>query len=169
MLCFKAMDWRLHPCVLLWHRECTTDKPFCMGGWLIAEQRLLTWRCIYIGLATLLSPHYIDNLFFYFVSQTCGPNQCSRYTACITCLYGVVDGVLQKMETERCNSICEPINATIIADTFSGLSNPRLSGTITCRTGLLDGQCSGISFSVKSDNGSAVILVSTSLTRECNS
>lgn len=73
------------------------------------------------------------------------------------------------METERCNSICDAINATISADTISGFSDPRLSGTITCRTGQLDGQCSGISFYVKSDNESAVILVSNSLTRECNS
>ena len=76
-----------------------------------------------------------------------------------------MEGVLQKMETETCNSICEAINAT----TISGPGDPRLSDTITCRTGQLDGQCSGISYYVKSDNESAVILVSTSLTRECNS
>ena len=70
---------------------------------------------------------------------------------------------------ESCRSICDAVNATVIADTISGPSDPRLDGTFTCLTGQVTGQCSGISFYVKSNNGSVDILVSNSPAREYDS
>lgn len=77
-----------------------------------------------------------------------------------------MDGVFQESGEESCQSICGAVNATVIADTIFGSSDPRLNGTFDCdpRVG---GQCSGILFYVKPNNGSADILVSTSPARKC--
>ena len=79
-----------------------------------------------------------------------------------------MDGVFQETGEESCQSICDAVNATAMDDTISGLSDPRLDGTFTCTTAVVDGQCSGIAFYVKPNmDGSADILVSNSPASEC--
>ena len=78
-----------------------------------------------------------------------------------------MDGVFQETGEESCQSICDAVNVTIMADTISGPSDPRLDGTYTCATGVVGGQCSGIAFYVKLNNRSADILVANSPAREC--
>ena len=73
-----------------------------------------------------------------------------------------MDGVFQETGKENCQSICDAVNATVMADTISGASDPRLNRTFTCITDVVDGQCSGITFYVKPNNGSVDILVATS-------
>ena len=77
-----------------------------------------------------------------------------------------MDGVFQETGEESCQSICDAVNVTIMADTISGPSDPRLDGTYTCATGVVGGQCSGIAFYVKLNNRSADILVANSPARE---
>ena len=79
-----------------------------------------------------------------------------------------MDGVFQETGEKSCQSICDAVNATVMADTISGPSDPRLDGTFTCITAVVDGQCSGITFYVKpSTDGSVDILVSNSVASEC--
>ena len=112
--------------------------------------------------------HSLYNASFLPCLQICGPEQCSRYTNCTNCLYRIVDGVFQETGEESCQSICDAVNATVMADTISGPSDPRLDGTYTCITAPVDWRCSGITFYVKPNtNGSADILVSNSSACEC--
>ena len=77
-----------------------------------------------------------------------------------------MDGVFQETGEESCQSICDAVNATVMADSISATSDPRLNGTFSCDP-REDGQCNGILFYVKPNNGSVDILVSTSPAREC--
>ena len=109
-------------------------------------------------------------LLIFLCLQTCGPEQCLRYTNCTTCLYRIVNGQVQETGEESCQTICDAVNATVDTDAITGPDDPRLEGTFTCVADLVDGQCSGITFYVNpSDDGTAVILVSSSPTRECGS
>ena len=79
-----------------------------------------------------------------------------------------MDGVFQETGEESCQSICDAVNGTVMADAISGPSDPRLDGTFPCTTGVVGGQCSGIAFYVKPNmDGSADILVSNSPASEC--
>ena len=89
-----------------------------------------------------------------------------RYIECITCLYTIVDGAFQETGAESCAAICAAENATVAADTISGQDDPRLNGTISCFA-TIEGQCSGIPFYVRPNNGSADILVSNTPTGKC--
>ena len=60
-----------------------------------------------------------------------------------------MDGVFQETGEESCQSICDAVNATVMADAINEPSNPRLDGTFTCTTAVVGGQCSGIAFYVK--------------------
>ena len=79
-----------------------------------------------------------------------------------------MDGVFQETGEESCQSICDAVNATVMDDTISGSSDPRLNGTFSCTTAVVGGQCSGITFYVKPNNGSVDILVSNSPASECS-
>ena len=79
-----------------------------------------------------------------------------------------MDGVFQETGEESCQSICDAVNATVMAGTIAGPSDPHLNGTFTCITAVVDGQCSGITFFVNpSMDGSVDILVSNSVASEC--
>ena len=106
----------------------------------------------------------------FFLLQSCGTEECMRYIECITCLYTIVDGAIQETGAESCAAICAAENATVAAenatvaaDTISGQDDSQPEGTISCFA-TIEGQCSGIPFYVRPNNGSADILVSNSPT-----
>ena len=125
--------------------------------------------CLPLKLLCLTCMHAsYDSASLCHCLQTCGEEECMRYTNCVTCLYTIVNGAVQATAAEGCRAICDAENATIIADTISGPNDPRLDSTITCLTALADEDCSGIRFYVKpKSDGSAYLLVTNSPAREC--